>query len=115
MSPGLAVPAVIPGIRHEPAMSIAGALVLFCVIWFVILFIVLPQRIRTQEEDGQVVAGTPESAPVDPMLKKKAKLVTLYTLIVWVPACALIASGLVSPDDVNLLRFLGAPVAGDGY
>ena len=96
-------------------MSIAGALVLFCVIWFVILFSVLPQRIRTQDEEGQVVPGTPESAPVDPMLRKKVKLVTLYTLIVWVPACVLIASGLVSPDDVNLFRFLGAPVAGDGY
>ena len=32
-------------------MTIAGALVLFCVIWFMILFIVLPQRIRTQGEE----------------------------------------------------------------
>ncbi len=96
-------------------MSVAGALVLFSVIWFMILFIILPQRIRTQDEDGQVVPGTPESAPVDPMLRRKVKLVTLYTLIVWVPACVVIASGLISPDDINLFRFLGAPVAGDGY
>ena len=96
-------------------MTIAGALVLFCVIWFMILFIVLPQRIRTQGEDGHAVAGTPESAPVDPMLKQKVKTVTIYAVLVWVPACIVIASGLISPDDINLFRSFGSPSANDGY
>ncbi|MDE2791353.1 MAG: DUF1467 family protein [Paracoccaceae bacterium] len=96
-------------------MSLAGALVLFFVIWFMMLFVVLPQRIRTQEEDGHVTAGTPESAPVNPMLARKAKQVTLLTLIIWIPTCLVIASGWFTPDDLNLFLKLGAPVAGDGY
>ncbi len=34
----------------------------FCV-WFITLFIVLPFFARTQDEEGSVVPGTPESAP----------------------------------------------------
>ena len=96
-------------------MNIASGIVLFLVIWFTVLFVILPIRIRTQEETGDVVPGTPTSAPADPMISRKAKLVTIVTVIIWLPVCALIASGLVSPDDFNFYRFLGAPTAGDGY
>lgn len=34
----------------------------FCV-WFITLFVVLPFFAKTQDEAGEVVPGTPESAP----------------------------------------------------
>lgn len=44
-------------------MSIALGIALYYVIWWLTLFTVLPFGVRTQGEAGQVVAGTPESAP----------------------------------------------------
>lgn len=41
----------------------------FCV-WFITLFAVMPFFVRTQEEDGDVVPGTPESAPAKVNLLK---------------------------------------------
>ncbi|HMN36297.1 MAG TPA: DUF1467 family protein [Hyphomicrobium sp.] len=43
----------------RPSIAIAT---FFCV-WFITLFTVLPFFIRTQDEEGSVVPGTPESAP----------------------------------------------------
>ena len=44
-------------------MSITGAVVLFAVIWFMVFFIVLPIRFRSQQDEGEIVPGTPASAP----------------------------------------------------
>ena len=52
-------------------MAITSALVLFAVIWFMLLLMALPMRVKSQEQDGEVVPGTPASAPVDPMIGKK--------------------------------------------
>lgn len=43
----------------RPSVAIAT---FFC-LWFITLFAVLPFFIRTQDEEGSVVPGTPESAP----------------------------------------------------
>ena len=40
-------------------MNITAAIVLFAMIWFMVFFIVLPQRFVSQEEAGSVVPGTP--------------------------------------------------------
>ena len=44
-------------------MSPAFAIAIYVLIWWVVLFAVLPLGVRTQGEDGTVVPGTPESAP----------------------------------------------------
>ena len=58
-------------------MTITAAIVLFAVIWFLTLFVVLPIGLRTQGEDGEVVPGTPSSAPANPRLRRKFFWVTL--------------------------------------
>ena len=88
-------------------MQITSALVLLAVIWFMVLFCVLPLNLRTQGEDGNIVPGTPGSAPVDPQLKRKTKIVTLISLPIWVVACAVIVSGLVTVSDFDLFRIFG--------
>ena len=52
-------------------MTITAALVLFAVLWFLILFIALPINLKTQRESGEVIEGTPSSAPENPQIKKK--------------------------------------------
>ena len=44
-------------------MSVTFAIAIYVVIWWTVLFAVLPIGVRTQGEDGAVVPGTPESAP----------------------------------------------------
>jgi predicted secreted protein len=44
-------------------MSLALSIAVYIVIWWTLLFAVLPFHTRTQEEAGEIVLGTPEGAP----------------------------------------------------
>ena len=44
-------------------MSIASAVVLFAVIWFLVFLTALPIRLRTQGDVGKVLEGTSAGAP----------------------------------------------------
>jgi len=85
-------------------MTITGAIVLFSVIWFMCLFIALQVRITSQEEDGEVVPGTPASAPVNLNMKKRFFWVTVVTVALWVPLCLLILYGPIGIDEIDLFR-----------
>jgi predicted secreted protein len=58
-------------------------LALFFIIWWIVLFAVLPIGVRTQGEDGVIVPGTPASAPTSPRLLRVAVLTTLISGIVF--------------------------------
>ena len=83
-------------------MTITSALVLFAVIWFMLLFMALPLRQKSQAEDGKRVPGTPASAPVDPMIGKKMKWVTIITVILWVPLVWFIVAGVLTIEDIDV-------------
>jgi len=85
-------------------MAIAAALVLYAVIWFLCLFIMLPRAIRTQDESGSVIPGTPGSAPENPQLGVKLKWTTLLATLIWAIACALIISGIITIEDLDLFN-----------
>ena len=88
-------------------MAITSALVLLAVIWFMLLFIVLPLRLTTQDEAGERVPGTPASAPMNPQLKRKAKVITLIALPLWVAICAVILTVTITVDDFDLFHRVG--------
>ena len=52
-------------------MGITSALVLFAVIWFLVFLVVIPIRLETQGDVGEVEPGTHAGAPANPNLKKK--------------------------------------------
>ena len=83
-------------------MTITAAIVLFAVIWFLTLFVLLPIGLRTQGEAGEVVPGTPSSAPADPQMRRKFFWVTLITLVLWVPLCAFLIWGGMSVRDFDI-------------
>jgi predicted secreted protein len=58
-------------------MSLTLAVAVYVVIWWTVLFAVLPFGVRTQAEDGLVVPGTPASAPTRPRLLRVVLLTTL--------------------------------------
>lgn len=82
-------------------MTITAAFVLFAVIWFLLLFIILPIRMKSQGDTGHVVPGTPASAPDDPQLKRKTLIVTAITIPLWLFSMWFITSGIMTIDQFD--------------
>jgi len=82
-------------------MTITAALVLFAVLWFMLLFMALPIGQTSQEEAGERVAGTPASAPVNPMIGKKMFWVTVVAVVLWVPLVWFIVYGPITIADLD--------------
>ena len=82
-------------------MTITGAIVLYAVLWFLGLLIALPLRLTTQDEAGEVVPGTPASAPTNPQVKRKMFWVTIISFILWLPLVLIISSGWIGLEDID--------------
>lgn len=82
-------------------MTIGAALVLFAVVWFMTLFVILPIRLTSQEEDGDIVPGTPPSAPSNPQLGKRVQIVTVVATVIWIGLVAIIATGAIPLDTFD--------------
>ena len=63
-------------------MNFGSVIAIYFVVWWVVLFAVLPWGIRTQEEEGEVTLGTTESAPARPQLLKKAIATSIVAAVV---------------------------------
>ncbi len=87
-------------------MSITSAIVLFAVIWFMVFLMMLPQRLKTQGEAGDVVPGTHASAPSNPEIKRKAKITTAITAVLWAIVAYIIISGTITVRDMDWLGLL---------
>ena len=85
-------------------MTVVSSLVLFVMIWFVALLVALPIGVTTQDEAGDVVPGTPGSAPVDAMIRRKVIWVTIATFALWLPLCAFILWGGVTVRDLDFFH-----------
>jgi predicted secreted protein len=85
-------------------MTITAALVLFSVTWFMVFFIVLPLRFVSQDDAGEVVPGTPKSAPAGFVVARKAKITTVVALVVWAVLVAIILSGWISVRDFDVMH-----------
>jgi predicted secreted protein len=64
-------------------MSPLAAFAVYFVIWWVVLFCVLPLNIRSQSEAGEVTSGTEPGAPVSPHLGRKALITSVIALVVF--------------------------------
>ncbi len=82
-------------------MTITAALVLFAVTWFMVLFIVLPLRLTTQGDAGEVVPGTHASAPADIRIGRKARVTTYWAVPIWAAISAVILWGGISVRDID--------------
>jgi predicted secreted protein len=59
------------------ALGVAGSIALYFVIWWTLLFAVLPFGIQSQAEAGEIVPGSEPGAPSTPALREKAIWTTL--------------------------------------
>jgi predicted secreted protein len=90
-------------------MGIVSGLVLFAVIWFLVLFIVLPIRLETQGDRGEITPGTQAGAPANLSMKRKALITTGVAVIVWVVVVGIILSGVISVRDIDFFDRMGPP------
>jgi predicted secreted protein len=77
-------------------MNWFSALVVWLIIWWLVLFIILPIGIRGQAEEGDIVKGSEPGAPHTLNIKRKFIQTTIIASVLWVLTCGLILSGWVS-------------------
>ena len=68
-------------------MTITSAIVLLSVYWFIILFIVLPINVTTQNDQRNIIEGTAPSSPVNANIKRKFSITTIVSIVLWIPTC----------------------------
>ncbi len=73
-------------------MRTSVAIASFICIWFITLFVVLPFGVKTQGEAGDVVPGTPESAPHKSNMPKLFLINTGVATAVFCAVYAIVAS-----------------------
>lgn len=88
-------------------MSITFAIALYFVIWWTVLFAVLPFGVRTQDEAGEIVPGTPESAPAHMKLLRIVLINTVVAAVVFLFVVSLFYFRLIDIDEM-LSRGLGS-------
>ncbi len=64
-------------------MSLTGSFVVFVILWWLILFIILPRDINSQKDKDFVVLGTDPGAPSNPNIVKKLIITTAITSILF--------------------------------
>jgi predicted secreted protein len=96
----LAVVALVSGVAVAVVvnafdLTVTGGLALYFVIWWTLLFAILPFGVRSQAESGEVVHGSEPGAPSAPALQEKAIWTTLVASVVLVVVAAVLPlSGL---------------------
>ena len=84
-------------------MSLATAIAIYFIIWWVVLFAVLPWGVRSQGESGPVVPGTDPGAPAVPELRRKLLLTTIVAGGVFAIWYVVYTYRLVGLDDLQAL------------
>ncbi|MCZ7656994.1 MAG: DUF1467 family protein [Xanthobacteraceae bacterium] len=88
-------------------MTWTSALAIYFVLWWIVLFAVLPWGVRSQHESGEVVPGSDPGAPAIPRLGAKLIWTTLVSAAVFAAGYGAYRADLVSLD--GLARLLGMP------
>jgi predicted secreted protein len=86
-------------------MSLATAFAIYFIIWWVVLFAVLPWGVRSQHEDGTIIPGSDPGAPAIPQLRRKLVWTTVIAAIVFALWYVVYTYRLIALDD--LIGLLG--------
>ena len=70
-------------------LTVSGAIALYFVIWWTLLFAVLPFGVKSQADAGDVARGSEPGAPAAPRLREKAVWTTLVSAAVLVLAAGI--------------------------
>jgi predicted secreted protein len=88
-------------------VSLTTAIAIYFIIWWVVLFAVLPWGVRSQEESGSVAPGTDPGAPAVAGVWRKLVWTTVASTVIFTICAVLYRNRLVTLD--GLAAFLGIP------
>ena len=84
-------------------MTLAFAAAIYFIIWWIVLFAMLPIGVRTSEEAGEKASpGTAESAPHMPNLLPKMVATTVLSTIIFAALYAIIVHHVITLDDIPI-------------
>ena len=86
-------------------MATTTAIAVYFLIWWIVLFTVLPWGIRSQTENEHVEPGTDPGAPAIPALRQKLAWTTIIATAIFALCYAVYVNQLISIDD--LARLIG--------
>jgi predicted secreted protein len=88
-------------------MTTTTAVAIFFLIWWVVLFAVLPWGIRSQHEGGEIAPGTDPGAPTAPKLGRKLVWTTVVAGVIFAACYVVYTDRLISLD--SLMGRFGPP------
>jgi predicted secreted protein len=88
-------------------MRVGTVIAIYFLIWWVVLFAVLPWGVRSQQEGGEVAPGTDPGAPSIHRLGRKLLWTTVVTTVVFGILFVIYDRGLIPYDF--LMRISGPP------
>lgn len=90
-------------------MSLTFGIAIYFIMWWLTLFMVLPFGLRTQAEQGDVIPGTPESAPSRPRLGRiflvNTAIASVFFAIFWLG----VTQGWLDPETFPLALPIDVP------
>jgi predicted secreted protein len=83
--------------------EIGFAISIYFIIWWLLLFCILPIGVRSQSDEGKVIPGTAESAPVKMHFLLKLLATTVLTSIVFTFVYLIVFAHVISLDSIPFL------------
>jgi predicted secreted protein len=87
-------------------MTTSTIIAIYFIIWWVVLFAVLPWGVRSQEESGEVIPGTDPGAPVAHRIWMKLIWTTVVASVVFGVLYGIYAGGLI---PLEFLKQISSP------
>jgi len=76
-------------------MAVGTVIAIYFIIWWVVLFAVLPWGVRSQHESGEVAPGTEPGAPAVHRIWRKLLWTTVIAGVIYGVLAALYQTGLI--------------------
>ncbi|MDJ0637348.1 MAG: DUF1467 family protein [Paracoccaceae bacterium] len=94
-------------------MGVVSGMVLFAVVWFMVLFVVLPIRLETQGDVGEKVEGTHAGSPSSSFsMRKRLRITTYWAIPIWAIIAGVIVFGDITVRDIDMFNRMG-PASGE--
>lgn len=87
-------------------MAVTTAIAIYFLIWWIVLFAVLPWGVRSQGDDA--VPGSDPGAPRVPHIAVKLVWTTVVSTVVFALCALVYVNGWITLDD--LARWMGMPI-----
>jgi predicted secreted protein len=84
-------------------LSLTTSIAIYFLVWWTVLFAVLPWGVRSQHEIGEIPPGTDPGAPAIPALRSKLIWTTVVATAVFAAFNVVYVTRLVGLDDLATL------------